>query len=172
MLAENRYVDHAGLKDRIEIATNRKKDIVTDLCLAAAMILPKHVYVRDGEVPYDPIGGSQALNNIIMRYYKDDISKQNEAFKIYSDFREKSGVHFGGRNLDHIARTGTADDFWAWTSLADKTGTELFRKLVNGYSGQGESEQMNKQVKKHRTTVRNRQSHIVTASYMVWTWPG
>ena len=25
---------------------------------------------------------------------------------------------------------------------------------------------MNKQVKKHRTTVRNRQSHVVTASYM------
>ena len=75
--AEKKFpVDHAGLKDRIEIAINkRKKDIVTDLCLAAAMILPKHVYVREGEVPYDPIGGSQALNNIIMRYYKDDISK-------------------------------------------------------------------------------------------------
>ena len=28
------------------------------------------------------------------------------------------------------------------------------------------SENMNKQVKKHRTTVRNRQSHVVTASYM------
>ena len=98
------------------------------------MILPKHVYVRDGEVPYDPIGGSQALNNIIMRYYKDDISKQNEAFKIYSDFREKSGVHFGGRYLDHIARTGTADDFWAWTSLADKTCRRQLRYEIVSFS--------------------------------------
>ena len=60
-------------------------------------------------------------------------------------------------NLDHIARTGTADEFWVRAPLADKTGTELFRKLVNGYCGQGESERMNKQVKEHRTTVRNRQ---------------
>lgn len=166
--AENQFpLDHAGLKERVQKAIEkRKKDIVTDLCLAAAMVLPKHVYVVDGGVPYDPVGASSALNNIIMRYYKDDIQKQNEAFKIYNDFREKSGIHFGGRNLDHLAKTGTADEFWARASLANKTGTELFRKLVNGYCGQGESERMNKQVKKHRTTVRNRQTHAITASYM------
>ena len=101
-----------------------------------------------------------------MRYYKDDVEKQNQAFKVYSDFREKSGVHFGGRNLDHIAKTGTADEFWARASLADRAGPEQFRKLVNGYCGQGESERMNKQVKKHLTTVRNRQSHQVTATFM------
>ena len=86
--------------------------------------------------------------------------------KIYSDFREKSGVHFGGSNLDHMARNGTADELWARASLADKIGSELFRKLVNGYCGQWESERMNKQVKKHRTTVRNRQSDEVTAAFM------
>jgi hypothetical protein len=65
-----------------------------------------------------------------------------------------------------MAEDGTADGFWARASLSDKVGSELFRKLVNGYCGQGESERVNKQVKKHRTTVRNRQSHEVTASLM------
>jgi hypothetical protein len=37
---------------------------------------------------------------------------------------------------------------------------------VNGYGGQGESERMNKQIKKFRTTTRNRQSHAVTSAYM------
>jgi hypothetical protein len=101
-----------------------------------------------------------------MRYYLNDIVKQNQALKVYSDFREQSGVHFGGRNLVSIAKDGTADEFWARASLSDRVGSELFRKLVNGYCGQGESERMNKQVKKHRTTVRNRQSHEVTASLM------
>ena len=146
--------------------SKRRVDIVTDLCLAAAMVLPKHVYVKNGEVPYDPEGGMQALNDVITRYYKDDTIKQNRAFKVFSDFREKSGVHFGGLNLYGLAENGTADEFWSRASLADKVGSELFRKLVNGYCGQGESERMNKQVKKHRTTVRNRQSHVVTASYM------
>ena len=166
--AEKKYpVEYSGLTECIGTAIDkRKKDIVTSLCLAAAMVLPKHVYVIDGQVACDPEGGSAALNDVIMRYYKDDVEKQNQAFKVYSDFREKSGVHFGGRNLDHIAKTGTADEFWARASLADRTGPELFRKLVNGYCGQGESERMNKQVKKHRTTVRNRQSHQVTASFM------
>jgi hypothetical protein len=45
-------------------------------------------------------------------------------------------------------------------------GSELFRKLCNGYAGQGESERMNKQVKKFRTTVRNRQAHVVTIANM------
>ena len=50
--------------------------------------------------------------------------------------------------------------------MVEPVGCEVFRKLVNGYSGQGESERMNKQVKKFRTTTRNRQSHLVTSAYM------
>jgi hypothetical protein len=44
---------------------------------------------------------------------------------VYSDFREKSGVHFGGRNLTFMAEDGTADEFWARASLSDKVGSEL-----------------------------------------------
>ena len=45
-------------------------------------------------------------------------------------------------------------------------GAELFRKFVNGYAGQGESERMNKSVKATRSIKRNRQSHQVTAAYV------
>ena len=48
----------------------------------------------------------------------------------------------------------------------DLVGIELFRKLVNRYSGQGESEGTNKQVKKFRTKTRNKQSHAVTSAFM------
>jgi hypothetical protein len=80
--AEGKYpVEYVGLSDRVETAINkRKKDIVTSLCLAAAMVLPKHVYVPAGKVAYEPEGGFDALNEVIMRYYLNDVVKQNQAF--------------------------------------------------------------------------------------------
>ncbi len=41
-----------------------------------------------------------------------------------------------------------------------------FKKLLNGYAGQGESERLNKQVKSIRSTERNRQCHEVTEAYL------
>lgn len=158
---------YPNLRLRVDAAfRNRRKDIVTSLCLAAAMILPKHVYVKEGIEAYDPVGGREAIRAVIMRYYTGDIDKQNQALMLYQDFRDTSGI-FGAPNIRRSAE-GTADDFWklVLTTEVGNIGTELFRKLVNGYCGQGESERMNKQAKFYRTTLRNRQSHTVTQAYM------
>jgi hypothetical protein len=148
------------------IFDKRYKDIVTLLCLAASMVLPKHIYVEDGNEIYDVEGGKEAIISIIDRYYFNNFEKQIQALKNYQDFRSKSGALFGTPKVIYAAKNRSADDFWAITSAVDPTGCELFRKLVNGYSGQGESERMNKQVKKFRTTSRNRQTHAVTSAYM------
>ena len=42
----------------------------------------------------------------------------------------------------------------------------LFRKLINGYAGQGASERLNKLVKKIRNKLRNRQSHQTTVAWL------
>ena len=68
--------------------------------------------------------------------------------------------------MKYMAANDSADNFWKVSTLVVSEGSELFRKLVNGYAGQGESERMNKMVKKFRTTLRNRQTHAVTSSYM------
>ena len=58
------------------------------------------------------------------------------------------------------------ENFWKVAVTYELVGVELFRELCNGYAGQGESERMNKNVKKFRTTDRNRQSHDVTKTFM------
>ena len=70
--------------------------------------------------------------------------------------------------MKQSAKTLPPDDFFkvACAVSEDIIGLELFHKFVNGYSGQGESERMNKQVKKFRTTTRNKQTHAVTSAYM------
>lgn len=147
------------------IFQKREKDITSLLCLAAAMVLPKHVYVEDGNDVYVVEGGQAAVISVIDRYY-EDVDKQIEALKNFQNFRSKSGELFGSPRLIHAGRNNTADDFWSLAVMVEPVGCEVFRKLVNGYSGQGESERMNKQVKKFRTTTRNRQSHLVTSAYM------
>lgn len=42
----------------------------------------------------------------------------------------------------------------------------FFRKLCNCFAGQGESERLNKLVKRFRTNVRNRQSHAMTQAWL------
>ena len=37
----------------------RTKDVVTPLCLAARMVLPRHVHTVDGHQPYEPEGGRE-----------------------------------------------------------------------------------------------------------------
>ena len=45
--------------------------------------------------------------------------------------------------------------------------SELFRKLLNGYCGQGAFERLNKLVKKTRNKLRNRQQRETTQAYLV-----
>lgn len=166
--AEAQYPElYPGLKNDVDsIVKKRKKDIVSTLCLAAAMVSPGFVYLPEGDNMYDPEGGKEALMAVIDRYYRGDIVKQIEALKVYQDFREKTGTHFGSERMKYMAQKDSADNFWKVSKLAFTEGSELFKKLVNGYAGQGESERMNKMVKKFRSTERNRQTHIVTSSYM------
>ena len=103
---------------------------------------------------------------VIDRYYLGDIPKEIEALSVFQDFRERSGAHFGNPRTIYTALNDTAENFWKTTAIMQPVGSELFRKLCNGYAGQGESERMNKQMKKFRTTLRNRQSHEVTSAYM------
>ena len=166
--AEVKYPDvYAGLNIAVTLLLEkRRRDIVTPLCLAATMVVPELVYIEEGKDAYDPEGGKEALLAIIDRYYLGDIEKQVEALKVYQDFRDRSGQHFGNERMKYMAVNDSADKFWKVSTLFATEGSELFRKLVNGYAGQGESERMNKMVKKFRTTNRNRQSHAVTSSYM------
>ena len=129
------------------------------------MVHPRHVHVLDGALPYESSGGRDAISAVIDRYYDGDVRKQVEALKVYQDFRTKFG-YFGTEKAKYVALNDSSDNFWKLAAHLQPEGSELFRKLCNGYSGQGESERMNKQVKKFRTTVRNRQTHQVTSAYM------
>ena len=166
--AETKHPDeYSGLNIEVNrIVNKRKKDIVSTLCLAAAMIVPSLVYLEEGGRVYDPEGGKQAIMSVIDRYYAGDIVKQIEALKVYQDIRGKTGLHFGSERMKYMAANDSADNFWKVSTLVVSEGSELFRNLVNGNAGQGEYERMNKMVKKFRTTLRNRQTHVVTSSYM------
>ena len=59
------------------LCDKRRVDIVTKLCLAAAMVYPKNIYTENGEV-YAPEGGKAAINDVIRRYYPS-ISDQLKA---------------------------------------------------------------------------------------------
>ena len=157
---------YPDLAEKIRILCDRRRvDVVTKLCLAAAMVYPKKIYTADGEV-YAPEGGKAAINDVIQRYYPS-ISDQLKAIVVLNNLRSKTGL-FADPRMKLSADTSTPDDFYIIAcSLSDEVvGLELYRKLINGYSGQGESERMNKQVKKHRTTVRNQQHHAATSALM------
>ena len=53
----------------------RETDVKTTLVLAASMVNPRYVYVKPGQEVYDPVGGRDALIEVIDRYYNDDIVK-------------------------------------------------------------------------------------------------
>jgi hypothetical protein len=73
---------------------------------------------------------------------------------------------FGGPNLRELAEKGNPEGYWKHACLKRPVGSQLFRKLVNGFPGQGAIERENKEIKQHRTTIRNRQTHKVTNSYL------
>ena len=89
-------------------------------------------------------------------------------YLVYSDFRNKKGEFFS--NLDgcaEVAAARGADHFWHVAgSRRGEKACELFRKLCNGYCGQGAAERMNKLVKKIRNKLRNRQTHDVTQAWL------
>ena len=143
----------------------RKKDIVTPMCLATSMVLRLHVLSDTTVDVYNPDGGSQAITAVIERYYKDDVAMQLAAKLNYQDFREKAS-YFGEANTQVLANNYDAENFWKITALHRAEGSDLFRKLVDGYAGQGESERMNKHVKKFSYGERVRQTHAVTSGMM------
>ena len=168
--AEVKYpVYYTDLNEKIALLFDKRRvDIVTKLCLAASMVLPEHIYTENNEI-YTPTGGRAAIIEVIDRYYplEDDRLK---AILVFQNLRTKTDI-FGSERVIRYMRSEVKpppDAFYSMMSALtdDLVGVELFRKLVNGYSGQGESERMNKQVKKFRTTTRNRQSHAVTSAYM------
>ena len=165
--AETKFPQHYdSMEEKIDaLFLRRKVDIVTRLCLAASMILPVHIFTDDGKV-YTPAGGKLAINEVILRYYPST-SDQLKALLVLENLRSRTDI-FGSERMMLSAKTLPPDDFFkvACAVSDDLVGLELFRKLANGYSGQGESERMNKQVKKFRTTTRNKQTHAVTSAYM------
>ena len=130
------------------------------------MVNPRYVYVKPGQEVYDPVGGREALIEVIDRYYNDNIVKQIDALNRYQAFRAKSGSLFGSPKAHYAAENKSSDDFWCMCYGIEPVGCELFRLLVNDFCGQGESERMNKHVKKFRNVTRNRQEHATTAAYM------
>ena len=59
-------------------------------------------------------------------------------------------------------RTHGPDKFWESAGIFHPVGAELFRKLTNGFAGQGVSQRLNKAIKRVRSINRNRQLHDET----------
>jgi hypothetical protein len=146
-----------------------RKDIVTPLVLAAAMINPSNVYgshVRTLQEAYNPPGGADAIRAAFRKYYADDLDSQTQASVLYTNFRSGTGVWFEDAGRTRTACNLGNGQFWdiVQEEYPNYAGPELFRKLYYGYAGQGESERLNKKVKQFRTILRNRQIHETTSA--------
>lgn len=139
----------------------RETDVKTKLVLAASMVSPRYVYVKPRQEVYEPVGGREALIDVIDRYNKDDVMKQVDALN-----RAKSGALYASRKAHYAAENKSSDHFWCMCYGIESVGCEVFRLVINRFCGQGESERMNKHVKKFRSVTRNRQEHATTGAYM------
>lgn len=124
---------YTDFQTKISALFNKRKiDIVTKLCLAVSMILPKNVYTENEVEEYNPAGGKAAMIEIIGRYY---VSPRDQIAAIvqYENFRSKSGI-FAQQKFQFSASNSSPDDFWKVASNVseDDTGIDLFWKLVNG----------------------------------------
>lgn len=120
-LRRARLTNDAGLTNDVHrIIEKRKKDIVSTLCLAAAIIVPGLEYLKEGGHIYSPDEGKQALMSVIDRYYLGYIVKQIEALKVYKNFRDKTGLHFGSKRMKYMAVNDTADNI-SKVSVISKT---------------------------------------------------
>ena len=85
--------------------------------------------------------------------------------------KQKASVRTAHREVtEWVGKTGGAETFWEIVAIFAgdqyKPAIAFFIRLVTAHGGQGGAERQNKQVKKFRTTTRNRQTHKVTAAYM------
>lgn len=106
---------------------------------------------------------SELLWNVSI-FFRDEPEKIIGTMRNFRMFREKSGVLFGKQANCRGMIESNGREFWAdaATELEDDAGCDLFRKLNEVFSGQGEYERMNKLVSQTRTINRNRQSHQIT----------
>jgi len=88
---------------------------------------------------------------------------------LYMQFRNDEGIFLTWKE-DLKAVEGDPVAYWRMVAVyagdAYKPAIDFFIRLVTAHAGQGCAERQNKNTKKHRTVVRNRQSHIVTKAYM------
>ena len=154
--------------------TRREIDIVTPLALAAAMVYPSNVYTASDDIPvFSPRGGHEAILAVIQKYYPenndpdlDESGNQACALHEYNLFRRREGPYFGAKVAIRTLRQFGPDAFWESAAVFHPIGSELFRKLTNGFAGQGESERLNKAVGRVRSINRNRQHHEVTCAWV------
>jgi hypothetical protein len=158
---------YPGYKLKIEqLFGKREKDICTDLAKAASKVSPYLLYPEVSK-NCDVSGSKEALFKVITKYFGPDTAQIIAAKKLFIDFTEKKGWFASEEVKVMTGKSYLAEEFWsqAQYNTDDYQSCGLFRKLCNGFSGQGEAERMNKTVKNIRTAERNKQSHLVTAAY-------
>ena len=140
----------------------RAKDIVSFLACGAAMVSPIGLYSR-GKI-FSHEDGNKIIIRLIKRYFYDETEQTRKQYElIYQQFREKTGYF----NTLKDVTFDSSDNFWSIAFLhLDSPVCVFFRKLINGFCGQGESERLNKLVKSVRTKVRNRQAHKTTQAFL------
>ena len=153
----------------------RERDCVSEAALAAAAVMPE--YALDTRRPL-PAPAKVALLKMMKRYFSDpallvdNVTEQYSAGNtLYIQFTKGSHVFETYKEeLEAALKTGGAETFWENVAIFAgdqyKPAIAFFIRLVTAHGGQGGAERQNKQVKKFRTTTRNRQTHKVTAAYM------
>jgi hypothetical protein len=143
-----------------------QKEILSDYAIAAGEVNPLGLYTKNiPRFTLDLIGNANVLK-LIRRYYKGENSLIVDAEEVWNDYKQQSGTYFGSDTAVAAVRDDDIDKFWKLASNHyPPNSTELFRKLCNGYCGQGASERLNKLVKKVRNKLRNRQSHVTTQAH-------
>ena len=153
----------------------RERDCVSDAALAAAAVMPEYALDPRRALPNS---AGQALLKMMRKYFSDPtsadhlITPEYSAGKaLYIDFTKGATIFESNKDeLQDALKTGGAQAYWANVAIfaADqcKPAIGFFIRLVTAHGGQGGAERQNKQVKKFRTTTRNRQTHKVTEAYM------
>ena len=153
----------------------RERDCVSDAALAAAAVMPEYALDQRRGLPNT---AGQKLLRMMRQYFSDPTSAEHgmtpaytAGKTLYIDFTKGAAIFESNKDeLEDAFKTGGAQAYWANVALfADdqyQPAIGFFIRLVTAHSGQGGAERQNKQVKKFRTTTRNRQTHKVTAAYM------
>ena len=155
----------------------RERDCVSDAALAAAAVMPEYALDKRRS-PALPASAQVALLKMMKRYFSDPAILADTITPHYSAGNQlyvqfARGTHVFETYKDELdAAHTTGGAVFYWENVAIFAGDEFkpaigfFIRLVTAHGGQGGAERQNKQVKKFRTTTRNRQTHKVTAAYM------